>query len=283
MIMLGNVKPKLDTSIPPPTKSRTLDWPDGPLLGFDLETTSSDPKEALPVSFALVNYEDGALVNSTYHLVNPGVSIPQDSTAIHHITDEMVQAEGMPLDVAIDCCREILCGASTSGVPVVGMVLKYDLTIIDRLHRSRGKPGLQAPSWTGPALDVSILDRRLDKWRKGRRTLYDLCNFYGVEIESESVHNAKGDAIAAVEVLLAEVRSFPILRHTDLTTLTKRQAEIHRSFLIDLNEHRLRSGGIPIPDSEIDGDWPVTNCNISRDCDDRIADGIHSGFTASSR
>lgn len=233
------------------------DWPNGELLGFDLETTGTDPFEALPVSFALVSYESGKMNHSTYRLVNPGISIPPDSIAVHHITDDMVLAGGMPLGEAIDYCREALCVASASNVPVVGMVLRYDLTIVDRLHRARGNDGLRAPHWSGPALDVSLIDKRLDKWRKGKRTLHDLCAVYSVALEEGAAHDAAADAVAAVEVLFAQTRLYPVLGHTDLATLTRRQAEIHRAFLVDLNEYRLRLGGVPIPDSEIEGGWPV--------------------------
>ncbi len=54
-------------------------------LAIDFETTDKDPLKALPVEVALYGklWEDEKLIN-------PGVSIPIETSAIHHITDEDV-------------------------------------------------------------------------------------------------------------------------------------------------------------------------------------------------
>ena len=237
------------------------DWLNGDLLGFDLETTGVNLFEDRPVSFALVSYRGGAKIGSSYQLVNPGIPIPPAATAIHHITDRMVQADGMQLDQAIACCCEALCEASAENVPVVGMVLRFDFTIVGNLDQMRGHCGLQAPQWHGPVLDVSLIDKRLDKWRKGRRTLPDLCTEYGVDFGIDDAHDALSDATASVEVLLALARRYPVLGHTDLATITSRQAELHKENLVDLNEYRLRRGQTPIAESEISDSWPVATRN----------------------
>jgi DNA polymerase-3 subunit epsilon len=232
--------------------SAAVNWIAGPLLAFDLETTGVDPNTARPVSYAFVTYENGIVVDTVYRLVNPGVPIPTEATAIHQITDEMVHDSGIPLDDAIAMCCAQLCDASTAGIPVVGMVLRYDLTVVATLDQSFGHCGLQPPHWGGPALDVSVIDRRLDKYRKGRRTLSDLCTEYGVEVGEARMHNAATDATLSVRVLQQLANRYPVLTRTDLKTLTLRQAELHRSNLVDLNEYRLQRGQPPISEWEID-------------------------------
>jgi DNA polymerase-3 subunit epsilon len=175
----------------------------------------------------------------------------------------MVQADGMPLAEAVAHCRKALCDTSAGGTPVVGMVLRYDLTIIDHLDRAHGNRGLQTPHWIGPVLDVSLIDRRLDKFRKGRRTLSDLCEVYNVVREKDSAHNAATDAVAAIEVMLELTRAFKILGKTDLATLHARQHTIYQEYLIDLNEHRLRQGLKPIAEYEISGGWPVATLPLT--------------------
>ncbi len=86
------------------------EWLTGDLLGFDLETTGINPFEDRPVSFALVSYRNGERVSVTHRLRQPGIAIPPEAMAIHHITDEMVRAEGMPLDEAV----AFLCEAALS-------------------------------------------------------------------------------------------------------------------------------------------------------------------------
>ena len=55
-------------------------------------------------------------------------------------------------------------------------------------------------------LDPRVLDRHLDRYRKGRRTLTDLCAHYGVTLEG--AHDAAADALAALEVVRALGRRF---------------------------------------------------------------------------
>ena len=50
-------------------------------------------------------------------------------------------------------------------------------------------------------LDAVVLDRHVDRYRKGSRTLAALCAQYGVTIEN--AHDASADAMASVGVLLA--------------------------------------------------------------------------------
>ena len=61
--------------------------------------------------------------------------------------------------------------ASARGVPVVGMKLDYDLTILDTQLRRFGGVGLMERGWSGPVLDAVVLDRHFDRFRKGSRTL----------------------------------------------------------------------------------------------------------------
>ena len=66
-----------------------------PLVFFDFETTSSNVAEARIVQYAFIkvfpNAEEPQQVLSG--LVNPGIPIPAEATAIHGITDEMVKDE----------------------------------------------------------------------------------------------------------------------------------------------------------------------------------------------
>ena len=55
-------------------------------------------------------------------------------------------------------------------------------------------------------LDPRVLDKHLDRYRKGRRTLTDLCAHYGVTLEG--AHDAAADALAALDVVRALGRRF---------------------------------------------------------------------------
>ena len=55
---------------------------------IDFETTDKEPEKAAPVEMALVGVHD-----TTYlcNLIDPGIPIPPETSAIHHIIDEDVQ------------------------------------------------------------------------------------------------------------------------------------------------------------------------------------------------
>lgn len=64
-----------------------------------------------------------------------------------------------------------------------------------------------------------MLDKHLDRYRKGRRTLTDLCELYGVVLDG--AHDAAADAAASLELVRAVGRRFA----TRLERLTP--AELH--------------------------------------------------------
>lgn len=63
-----------------------------PLIGLDLETTTANPKTARIVEIGLEIMRPGEPIKEWRTLINPGVPIPAEATAAHHITDEIVQS-----------------------------------------------------------------------------------------------------------------------------------------------------------------------------------------------
>ncbi len=213
-----------------------MDWVEGELLGFDLETTGPDPFDAVPVSYALATFVGGEVVARDGALVDPDVPIPPGATAIHGVTDAQARAEGRPLRDALAHVRDTLLDAAARGVPVVGMNLSYDLTIVERLGDTVLGAGLRARGWDGPALDVLVIDRHLDPYRKGRRKLADLCAHYGVLLEG--AHEAGADAEAAVAVLLRICQQAPALVAEELGALHRLEARWQREWAAGYDDWR---------------------------------------------
>ena len=228
-------------------------WADCELLGFDLETTGVDRFSDVAVSFALVTVERGVVTGTEAHLVDPGREIPSGATAVHGISTERARDEGMPLDDAVEVLADALIRASRRGVPVAGIKLDYDLTILDVQCRRLDGRGLGERGWAGNVLDALVIDRRFDKYRKGRRTLGHLCGHYGVDIRS--AHDAAADAEASIGVLLAMSEKFPELRGTDVGELHLSQVEWHREWAASFDEWRRRQGSEPLDPR--DYIWPL--------------------------
>ena len=212
-------------------------WTSGEVLGFDLETTGVDRFNDVPVSYSLVSVVNGVVRTSWSGLIDPGREIPPGATAVHGITTERARSEGMPLSVAVDLLCDAAVAASMRGVPLAGMKLDYDLTLLDTQARAFGADGLVERGWCGPVLDAVVLDRRFDPDRRGHRTLVDLCAHYGIEIVR--AHDATADAIASVEVLFALALRWDELRESDLSVLHLSQIDWHREWTERHDEWRI--------------------------------------------
>jgi DNA polymerase III subunit epsilon len=228
-------------------------WATGEVLGFDFETTGVDRFFDVPVSYALVTVVSGELVSTASGLVDPGRDIPAGATAVHGITTERARDEGVPLRAAIELIMDSVIPASRRGVPLVGMKLDYDLTILDHQSRRLTGRGLPELGWAGPVLDAVVLDRHLDRYRKGSRTLGALCAHYGVCIEN--AHDAAADAVASAQVLCALATRFEELAGAEPADLHEAQIGWHREWAEGYDDWRLGRGMPPM--DRRDFIWPV--------------------------
>ncbi|GAA3916534.1 3'-5' exonuclease [Streptomyces gulbargensis] len=187
----------------------TTHWYEGPLAAFDTETTGVDVEEDRIVSAALVVQDSaGARPRVTRWLVNPGIPVPEAATAVHGLTDDHLQRNGRWPAPVMEEVGRALAEQAAMGRPLVVMNAPFDLTILDReLRRHRASSlGRYLETTSLCVLDPRVLDKHLDRYRKGRRTLTDLCAHY--EVELGAAHDAAADAAAAMEVVRAVARRF---------------------------------------------------------------------------
>lgn len=230
-------------------------WADGPMLGFDLETTGVDRCSDVPVSAALVVVEGGKVASTDYFLIDPGRPIPADASAIHGISTERARSEGISLTGALNRIYDAISGAQARGWPIVGMNVSYDLTMLDVLARAHLGWGIAREGLY--VLDALVIDRHIDTYRSGERKIVNLAEHYGVELAD--AHNAAGDATAAIYVVAAELRQCPDLAATSLADLTANQAAWHRRWAEKYSSYRVRRGKSPLDTADFE--WPIARCN----------------------
>ncbi|MFI6877839.1 3'-5' exonuclease [Streptomyces sp. NPDC050400] len=230
-------------------------WYEGPLAAFDTETTGVDVESDRIVSAAIVVQDAaGSRPRVTRWLVNPGVPVPAGATEIHGLTDDHLQRNGRwPAPVMEEIGRE-LAEQAAAGRPLVVMNAPFDLTLLDReLKRHRASSLTRyLESHSLCVLDPRVLDKHLDRYRKGRRTLTDLCAHY--EVELAEAHDAAADAQAALDVVRAVGRRFATrldrLSAAELHTL---QAVWHAAQARGLQAWFARSG----TPEHVDPAWPL--------------------------
>ena len=126
--------------------------------------------------------------------------------------------------------------------------------LMDELRR-HGLPSLaerMGRTGIGPVLDPYTIDRAVDRYRRGKRTLEAVCGEYGVELTS--AHQASADALAAVRVALAIAARHPQVAALDPAELHERQIGWYRAWAENFQDFLRRKGD---PDAVVDPVWPL--------------------------
>jgi DNA polymerase III subunit epsilon len=136
----------------------------------------------------------------TSHLIAVDMDIPDEATAVHGITTKFARDNGQPAAEVLDLVAADLARAMLAHIPVVVCNGVFDFTILDRELRRHGLPTVDERLGhpIRPVIDVLVLDKHIDQYRKGGRKLVDLCQHYGVTIAG--AHDSTFDALAAARV-----------------------------------------------------------------------------------
>lgn len=173
-------------------------WSDE-LAVFDLETTGIDVESSRIVTATVAVLDAaGNVVERTDWLLDPGIEIPEGATNVHGITTEHALAHGRSAADGVAEIVDTIRALLARGLPLVAYNAPYDLTLLNRESMRHGIPPLVAPA---PVVDPLVIDKGVDRYRKGKRTLEVTSAFYGVSLDD--AHDSGADAIAAGRVAQA--------------------------------------------------------------------------------
>ncbi|WP_369037634.1 3'-5' exonuclease [Streptomyces adonidis] len=232
-----------------------MGWHHELLIGFDLETTGTDPTEARIVTAAVIEVRGGEPLGRREWLADPGVEIPADAVAVHGITNERATGEGRPADQVADAIADVLTGYWKTGVPVVAYNANFDLTLLSAELRRHGLPSLRERLGgldPAPVIDPYTIDRSVDRYRRGKRNLEAVCTEYGVALDA--AHDASADALAAARLAGAIAERYPKVAGLGAVELHRRQIEWYAEWAADFQGFLRRKGEA---DAVVDGSWPV--------------------------
>lgn len=169
-------------------------------IGWDTETTSTNPAEARIVTAALVGRGGKSPEHVQTWLINPGVPIPPETTRIHGIDDAQAQADGQDPKAALEEIAETMARAIRYGMPLVAFNTAYDWSVLHYELVRHGLPTMLDRLGGQPysLIDPLVLDKQADRYRKGSRKLQAVAAHYGVHLDDW--HNAEADAVAALGI-----------------------------------------------------------------------------------
>lgn len=217
---------------------------------FDLETTGIDVRTSRIVSANVsVIGADGAVLERSDWLADPGIEIPPQASAVHGITTERARAEGRP---AAEVIAAIIAGIRAifdRGLALTVYNAPYDLSL---LHHEAVRYGLRPLDDPSPIIDPLVIDKAIDRYRKGKRTLEAAAVVYGVDLTD--AHDAGADAIAAGRVAQAIAVRHVVELDIPARELHRQQAEWSAQQSASFAEYMRRTHN---PDFVETTGWPV--------------------------
>lgn len=220
------------------------------LAVFDTETTGVDTARARIVSSTIALLGGSGEVVERYDwLIDPGVDIPEAAARVHGITTEVARASGVAADVGVSQIVTQIGAMLERGFPLVAYNAPFDLSL---LRAEASRHGVAWPGALSPVVDPLILDKQVDRYRRGKRTLEVVAAHYGVPLDG--AHDAGEDAIAAGRVAQAIARRYAHVLPTEVTALHTAQVGWAAAQAESFQEYMRRERN---PDFVADGAWPL--------------------------
>jgi DNA polymerase-3 subunit epsilon len=235
-------------ALPPPT---------GLLRGevgvFDLETTGVNIENArIITAFAgVMSAETGEFTERRDWVIDPGVEVPEGASDVHGMTTEWVRANGRKdAAKAVFEIHQYLNSLDRRAMPLVIYNAAYDLSLLDR-EIKRHWWGMRELDYS-TVLDPYVIDKGLDRFRKGKRKLIDTAAHYGVPVE-ENAHDAAADCLMAGRVAL-KLLECSGLHGLTLEEIHQKQIGWKREQARSFRAYLERQGK---PAGDVSEEWPV--------------------------
>ncbi|MTE20236.1 3'-5' exonuclease [Streptomyces sp. TRM43335] len=231
-------------------------WHNGPLLGFDTETTGTNITTDRIVTACLVHCGTGRDTATTTWLSDvDGVEIPAEATKVHGVSTAKAHSEGLPAASVIRDLVTELDQAADHDIPIVVMNAPFDLGLLEHEARRHGITPLSETAGDRlRVIDPRVLDKHADRYRRGGRTLTDLCDHYDVKLGD--AHTADADALAACRVAWRIAQRHPQLAALTLDELHEQQTHWHAQQAASLRNYFTRAGKTTDA-ADVRTDWPL--------------------------
>ncbi len=174
-------------------------WQELEVALLDVETTGRDASVDRVVEVGIVVGKNGEVIEKKNWLINPGMTIPDEVIAIHHITNEMVADKPRFEAVAHE-----IAAALRGRIPAAYNALFDRAFMMSEFSRAKADvTGVAAMEKQVDWLDPLVWARDIQEGEKSR-ALGDVAARLGISLEN--AHRAEDDAEAALKVLYGLAR-----------------------------------------------------------------------------
>lgn len=225
------------------------------LMSLDTETTGVNPFHCAVVTCNITyDYPDGRDQYICDWLINPGIPIPQGASEVHGITTEYAEAYGMPPEVGLTSIAEHLMRWEEQNLPLVVFNASYDITLlIEEFKRNN----IYCNCKFDNVIDPLVLDKQLDKYRKGKRKLVDMSKHYGVTLNN--AHSADADSSASVQIARILGQTFKI--DSPLEEVFQKQKEFKYEQAESLEKYFRKEN----PKAVVSREWPYMTVDVQEE------------------
>ncbi len=170
-----------------------------PIVFFDLETTGVNILRDKIVEISYIKVMPSGEEEERTLRINPGMPIPPEATAVHHITDDDVKDKPRFKDVAKELAR-VFVGCDIAGFNSN----RFDVPL---LMQEFANAGVEIDMARHNFVDVQNIFHKMEQ-----RTLVAAYKFYcGKDLDD--AHSANADTRATYEVLKAQLDRYPSLKN----------------------------------------------------------------------
>ena len=168
-------------------------------ISFDLETTGLNPDKDKITEIAACRFINGEFTEEFTTLINPGIPIPKNITALTGITNKMVENAPSINDALPDFMKFI------GSTPLVAQNINFDYNFINKNLQGSNSQFSEIPLYDTLSLARGFI------YFYNSFSLGSLCDYYGIKIEN--AHRASADALCTGKLfvyLLQEALSKPL-------------------------------------------------------------------------
>ena len=139
---------------------------------------------------------EGETLKEWSWILDPGVPMSPEASAINGLTDEYIQANGTDARTGINEIYMVLSNAVRKGIPIVGYNNAFDLGILSHeVRRHFGFDMWETIGVNATYFDPFVYDVGTVIKRRGNRKLGTVCGHYGVPFDEDDAHEARYDVV----------------------------------------------------------------------------------------